>query len=195
MKTRRKLLEAGKRLIEERNFDNVSVDDIVKSCGVARGTFYIYFKNKQDLVQAISRQPFADIENEIEKMDCSIEERLCYYAKEFTLRIQQHGLKITQQWVKNVIDPEAIPEDKDGKKLEYDLTALQRIICKAVADNELKENISTDEISILIISQLYGVMTCWCMSNGKLNTEVLLENYCSRQLIPLLAPYLINSNG
>lgn len=195
MKTRRKLLEAGKRLIEERNFDNVSVDDIVKSCGVARGTFYIYFKNKQDLVQAISRQPFADIENEIEKMDCSIEKRLCYYAKEFTLRIQQHGLKITQQWVKNVIDPEAIPEDKDGKKLEYDLTALQRIICKAVADNELKENIPTDEISILIISQLYGVMTCWCMSNGKLNTEVLLENYCSRQLIPLLAPYLINSNG
>lgn len=195
MKTRRKLLEAGKRLIEERNFDNVSVDDIVKSCGVARGTFYIYFKNKQDLVQAISRQPFADIENEIEKMDCSIEKRLCYYAKEFTLRIQQHGLKITQQWVKNVIDPEAIPEDKDGKKLEYDLTALQRIICKAVADNELKESIPTDEISILIISQLYGVMTCWCMSNGKLNTEVLLENYCSRQLIPLLAPYLINSNG
>lgn len=46
METRRRLLETGERMIAEQGFSNVSIDDIVKACGVARRTFYTYFKNK-----------------------------------------------------------------------------------------------------------------------------------------------------
>ena len=190
METRRRLLETGKRMIAEQGFSNVSIDDIVKACGVARGTFYTYFKNKEDIVQAISRQPFGDIEAEIEEMDGGIQKKLCYYVKEFTKRVQQHGLKITQQWVKNVIDPDAVPEDKDGKKLDYDLGALQRILQNAVEKGELSEAAPVQELTNLIISQLYGIMTCWCMSNGTFETENLLETYCEIQLKTLLALYI-----
>ena len=68
METRRRLLETAKQMIAEQGFCHVSIDDIVKACGVARGTFYTYFKNKEDIVQAISRQPFSDIEAEMEKI-------------------------------------------------------------------------------------------------------------------------------
>lgn len=190
METRRRLLETGERMIAEQGFSNVSIDDIVKACGVARGTFYTYFKNKEDIIQAISRQPFGDLENEIEDMGESIEKKLQYYVKEFTVRVKQHGLKITQQWVKNVIDPDAVPEDNDGKKLDYDLEALQRILKNAVISGELAEATPIQSISRLITSQLYGVMTCWCMSNGAMDTDELLADYCDKQLIALINPYL-----
>lgn len=190
METRRRLLETGERMIAEQGFSNVSIDDIVKACGVARGTFYTYFKNKEDIIQAISRQPFGDLENEIEEMDEGIGKKLQYYVKEFTARVKQHGLKITQQWVKNVIDPDAVPEDKDGKKLDYDLEALQRILKNAVISGELAEAAPIQSISRLIISQLYGVMTCWCMSNGAMDTDELLADYCDKQLMALISPWL-----
>lgn len=190
LETRRKLLETGERMIAEHGFSNVSIDDIVKACGVARGTFYTYFKNKEDIVQAISRMPFGDLEAEIDEMDCKISEKICYYAKEFTKRVQQHGLKITQQWIKNVIDPDAVPESEDGKKLNYDLNALEKILQNAVKKGELTESTPIREVTELIISQLYGIMTCWCMSNGVTDTEKLLENYCEMQLKPLLTPYI-----
>lgn len=186
METRAKLLTTGQKMIAERGFANVSIDDIVKACGVARGTFYTYFKNKQDLIQAISRDPFDDLEQEIDKMSGGIDKKLQYYAKGFIDKIKKRGLRITQQWVKNVINPDEVPDDKDGQKLNYDLQALTRILGNAVKNGELKEDAPIETISLLITSELYGIMTCWCMSNGTLDTDKLLNDYCTLQLSSLI---------
>ncbi|MGH3211976.1 MAG: TetR/AcrR family transcriptional regulator, partial [Trebonia sp.] len=44
--TVRKLLEAGMTEFEERGFNGVRVDDVVKRAGISHGTFYLYFANK-----------------------------------------------------------------------------------------------------------------------------------------------------
>ena len=49
-KTRSRLLESARRLISERGFDHVSVEDITKDSGVAKGTFYHYFECKEEVV-------------------------------------------------------------------------------------------------------------------------------------------------
>ena len=45
-RTKGKLLASARKLISERGFDHVSVEDITKDSGVAKGTFYHYFKYK-----------------------------------------------------------------------------------------------------------------------------------------------------
>lgn len=47
---RRELLATAKRLFVERGFSATSVSAIVREAGVAQGTFYLYFKSKQDLL-------------------------------------------------------------------------------------------------------------------------------------------------
>ena len=59
--TRRKLLKTGQKLIMKNGLSNVSVEDITNAAGVAKGTFYTYFKRKEDIVCEICREPFADI--------------------------------------------------------------------------------------------------------------------------------------
>lgn len=50
------LLDAAQKVIEQKNLVDITVDDIVQEAGVARGTFYIYFKDKYDVLAALSRR-------------------------------------------------------------------------------------------------------------------------------------------
>ena len=45
----RKLLDASYTLFTEKGFKNTSIQEIVDKAGVAKGTFYLYFKDKYDI--------------------------------------------------------------------------------------------------------------------------------------------------
>lgn len=50
---REELLAAAEALIEERGLGGLRVDDVVARAGVAKGTFYIYFSAKGDVIAAL----------------------------------------------------------------------------------------------------------------------------------------------
>ena len=54
--TRTLLRDAAVRILDQKNFFDVGVDDRVQEAGVARGTFYIYFRDKYDLLAALSQR-------------------------------------------------------------------------------------------------------------------------------------------
>lgn len=47
------LLSAAHKLFREKGVDNTSVSDIVKEAGVAQGTFYNYYKSKDEIFAAV----------------------------------------------------------------------------------------------------------------------------------------------
>ncbi len=47
------ILDSAYELFIEKSFNNTSIDDVVKSAGIAKGTFYLYFKDKHDLMERI----------------------------------------------------------------------------------------------------------------------------------------------
>ena len=48
--TKEKLLEAGKNVIFRKGFNKARVSDITSQAGLAHGTFYLYFKTKEDFL-------------------------------------------------------------------------------------------------------------------------------------------------
>jgi AcrR family transcriptional regulator len=54
-RTVRKLLEAGLVEFDERGFQAVRVDDVVRRANTSHGTFYLYFSNKDDLFKTLLR--------------------------------------------------------------------------------------------------------------------------------------------
>lgn len=50
---RLELVETAERLFFRRGFDETTVSDIVKELNVAQGTFYCYFKSKDDVLAAV----------------------------------------------------------------------------------------------------------------------------------------------
>lgn len=56
-KKAQELLRAAKRLIDQgENFNTMRVEDLCRATGIARSTFYVYFDDKNDLVQTLIRE-------------------------------------------------------------------------------------------------------------------------------------------
>ena len=63
LETRKKLLEAAKKIVCEKGLINTSIEEITKACGVSNGTFYTYFKRKEDVIFALSREVYQEPDN------------------------------------------------------------------------------------------------------------------------------------
>ena len=59
--TRARVFAAAMRLIDERGYDGASVEDIVRAARVARGTFYVHFPTKDDVLVELIRRNDARI--------------------------------------------------------------------------------------------------------------------------------------
>ncbi len=53
METKEKLLQAAKLSFSEKGYWKTKISDIVKEAGVSQGTFYIYFKSKEDIFKEL----------------------------------------------------------------------------------------------------------------------------------------------
>lgn len=53
IKTKQRLIEAGKELFSRHGFHSITADDIAHSAGLSVGTFYAYFVDKQDIFFAV----------------------------------------------------------------------------------------------------------------------------------------------
>ncbi|WP_274365003.1 TetR/AcrR family transcriptional regulator [Paenibacillus thermotolerans] len=50
---RAEILESAKQLFSTKGYENTSVNDIIHKIGVAKGTFYHYFKSKEEIADAV----------------------------------------------------------------------------------------------------------------------------------------------
>lgn len=105
--------------------------------------------------------------------------------------VEFHGINICREWIKDVIDPNNINNSQDGQKWVYDFEMLKEILENAVQNNELKKDTPIELLTHLIISQLYGMMTCWCMSDGKFEPLDWSDKFCKIQLNSILKEFLI----
>jgi AcrR family transcriptional regulator len=59
--TVQKLLDAGLTEFDERGFQAVRVDDVVRRAKISHGAFYLYFANKEDLFKALLSDALVDM--------------------------------------------------------------------------------------------------------------------------------------
>ena len=61
-KREEEILVRAKSLFSKRGFHSLTVSEIVDSLGIARGTFYLYFKNKDDVYRRVLERTVQEIE-------------------------------------------------------------------------------------------------------------------------------------
>ena len=192
LKTRKKLIDTAEDLLKANGFNALCVEDITKAAGVAKGTFYVYFKHKEDIVAEICRGYFKEIEDEISNMSGSdIIEKLSLYFDNFMKAVELYGINICREWIRSSIDPKTAPDNTDMSKWQYDVDMLKNILNNAIKNKELKKDTPVELLTHLIISELYGMMTCWCMSDGVFEPKEWTQRFSEFQLKAMLNKYLI----
>lgn len=59
--TYEKLLTAARDVFRQKGWHETTVDDIIKAAGVSRGSFYVYFENKQEIFERIITPVFDEL--------------------------------------------------------------------------------------------------------------------------------------
>lgn len=190
-KTREKLVETAKQIIYEKGLTNTSVDEITEKCGVSKGTFYTYFKRKEDVVFELSRGMFDEIMRDAKAFDGNITEQIAHYMISFAEYIEKSGVKLCQEWIRNVVCPELITDEYDKIKLKKDIINANELLQYGIDKGELKRECPVGLIANTIIDLLYGQALCWAMSDGKYSYTERTKSFCGSLLTELLKGYLM----
>jgi len=65
---RMELIEAAERLFAKKGYEDTAVSDIVKEIKVGQGTFYHYFRSKEDILEAVAEKHAAPLVEEISRI-------------------------------------------------------------------------------------------------------------------------------
>lgn len=190
-KTRSRLLESARRLISERGFDHVSVEDITKDSGVAKGTFYHYFECKEEVVAELSFQSIQTIIKKAIDYDGDVRERCLYYFIELYKDASWSGVRLVRQWMKETMEAET-PDSRTRECLDGIHNTVMDIFVTGLGKGkgELRADAPLDMLSKLLMSHFFGVLTIWCMMNGEWDIVADADVYAKTDIDNLLGAYI-----
>lgn len=175
------IIEKAKELFSEVGYKATTMDLLASSCDMGKGTLYLYFKNKEDVLKSIIEQLIKSIEEtacNIEKMDISFSEQISLLLTEMikvkkeqslvvklAFEAKQIGNKVVNKYINQIDD--------------YIIKVIKERIDKAIKNKYIKE--CNSEFMAFLIYKIYLLLVLeWEQkSNSKLTKKELfnlLEN-------------------
>jgi AcrR family transcriptional regulator len=143
--TKEKIIEVALKVFGRKGYFKTTVDDIAKTAGLAKGTLYLYFKDKESLYIATIDQQFKNALNflsEIETKRGSSTQKMTDIASNFVTYMRELGsthtlftvesLNLSEKILKH-IKPIIIPHLTEMTKI------VSRIIKEGIKKGEFKD--------------------------------------------------------
>jgi len=93
---RHRILRAAIRIFSQRGFFNSKVSDIAHAAGVADGTIYLYFKNKDDLLISLFEEKMgevvAEVREKVSRGDAPMDRLRIFIDNHMDLLVREAGL-------------------------------------------------------------------------------------------------------
>ncbi len=162
---RNSIIEKTILLFKEKGYDNVSVEEITRKVGIAKGTFYNFFPSKKEILSIWSNKQFQQLKiEELIYPDTMIEENL-YHLTDTVYQLIREERDMFYYFLKELIYS-GLDEQNDNN---FDFAA----ILKAVIMNS-KDHLSIDVTNIdievnIINSALFYEILKWFQADRPLN--------------------------
>ena len=188
LETKQKLIDAVKKLSETKKYHEMSIDDITQTAGVAKGTFYTYFKRREDIISVIAYENLDKALRRASDEEMDAAEKIEQFLNDSASIIKENSLQIAQQWYRSVTSP--LEGDTLGMdKLNYHRSFIERCLQNAVDNGILQSDMPVSSISMQIISAYYGAVALWCMSDGKIDQTEIIKDFCKDSLTKIINSY------
>jgi len=172
-KKRNALLEAAIKIFSEKGFHGAKIKEIAEEAGVADGTTYLYFKNKDDLLIKAVENLFESKLNEIEKRiskEKSGYNKLFCFAEEHIILFTEDPKVVRFLAVELRQSKEFYNKYPDFKPLRHYLSYLQSICAEAIEEGSIR-NIDPVTLSYIIFGTVNFVITEWAVQDQPFSLE------------------------
>lgn len=172
--TKEKIFNTAFRLITEKGFDNITVEQICNESGVAKGSFYHYFSSKDDIVIETYKIVDKKYSDEVLELppDTSCFEKILATVGFQAKYANEKGVAFVQQIYKSQLESGTnffISKERPYFKI------LKEIIEDGIKKNEIKTELSAMELTRWIVSLSRGITYDWCLHNGNYDIESAMD--------------------
>ncbi|MCG8687451.1 MAG: TetR/AcrR family transcriptional regulator [Desulfobacterales bacterium] len=178
--TKKRIFKVASKLMEKRGFESVTVDEICKLAGVAKGGFYHHFPNKGELIMEVYRKIDSDFIKAVGELsaDISLRERIifsnCFIAK----IANEKGPEFCKEVYKGQLDWGTNFFLSKNRPIYQDIFSSTEKYLDAVETSGLP---SAQDITKMLILAARGVVYDWILERGAYDIESFM-----RQTIELL---------
>lgn len=189
IETKEKIKAAFIDLVHEKGFEAMTVSDIARKCDINRGTFYLHYVDKYDLMNKLEEEVMFDLEAIILKdsgqkeAEDSLElipydeilEALVYVKGEF-------------DFVKAIASPGGDPNFMQtlksiiGQLIDIKVKQSDRVKFDKIENLDVPEDYAIE----ILLSSIVGIMTLWIKKDGKESPEEIAHMITKAKL---LSPY------
>jgi AcrR family transcriptional regulator len=176
------LIEAAERLFAKRGYEETAVSDIVKEINVGQGTFYHYFRSKEDVLGAVAEKQVAPLAEELNrianndanppaKVNAMLNSFLRANSCEMGLMelLHQKGNYLLHQKMEEMMEVRVLP-------------ILTETVCKGAMQGHFNTECPEESIAFLLVSAHFLSYHFSSNPEGRERMRIALEKITARVL-------------
>ncbi len=202
-KKRRKdlIIQAAITLIQQKGFENTTMDDIAQQAELSKGTLYLYFTDKTNIHFAIKKKALILLNKRLQiilQKDYNGAKMIKEMLSELFDMVEQNkaftqAMMLYEHHVKS--DQIHSTEEQDCYILQSELMMLiLRAVQVGLLDGSMQSNVPPKVLTLIILNQLTGILTL-VLSPSPQKQRILTEhNYSVNHLMEVFLNNLLNIN-
>jgi TetR/AcrR family transcriptional regulator, fatty acid metabolism regulator protein len=173
----KQIIEAAVIVIAENGYHQAQVSKIAKQAGVADGTIYLYFKNKEDILISLFQEKMGSfiekIQKEIEGISSPTEKLYVLVEKHFQLLAADRHLAIVTQLELRQSNKEL--RLRINEVLKGYLKVVDRILMEGIEKGEFRQDLDVRLARQMIFGTIDETVTTWVMNEQKYDLAALAK--------------------
>jgi TetR/AcrR family transcriptional regulator, fatty acid metabolism regulator protein len=167
----KQIIDAAVIAIAENGYHQTQVSKIAKQAGVADGTIYLYFKNKDDILVSLFQEKMGNfiekIEDEIKTKQTASEKLYFLVEKHFSLLAEDHHLAIVTQLELRQSNKEL--RIRINQVLKGYFNVLDKILTSGKETGEFREGLDLRLARQMVFGTIDEIATTWVMNDQRYN--------------------------
>jgi len=186
LETRRRLIEAGEKLFARRGFARTRASDISREAGVAVGTLYLHFTDKEGLLREILFQGFEELHAVVRRIAetkySAVRESVRAHAEALVGYAAEHPALF------QILFSTEVATTAAGAELLGALTAHQEErLREGMAEGYFRADLDPAVAAHAVIGMLTQVLRWWTQDPSQAPREVVVETVTNLRLFGLHA--------
>lgn len=156
--TKGRIIKSAIKLFANKGFHETKVEDIAVESGVAKGTIYLYFKSKEEIMESSLDFIFSETINSY-----NVPDNLDFYESikmivENNFRFISENMDFYKMLFKGIynvnIENRAKRKECKHKIFSSVLSSIEKIISKGINEGKIKRDVSVKDLSLIFVNTI-----------------------------------------
>src|SRR5690625_875838 len=174
----KQIIEAALSVIAENGYHSSQVAKIAKEAGVADGTIYLYFENKEDILVSVFKEKMGQFTHRIQKQI----ERQSNASDKLHALIHTHFAQLSENYELAIVAQLELRQSNKDLRLKINqvlkqyFNIIDLIIKEGMADGLFRSDLQLPLVRQMICGTLDETVTTWLMQERRYNLVKLTDD-------------------